>query len=175
MEFRKGKAVKPFDHPAELNIHFKGRITYKDYRNLILGATFKGPVYIVIVGGAILSILLTVLVGVNSLGSISFPIIPFGLLIYVPIHTIAAAKRLYKTNQLFQEELTYRLDNYGIHLKGEAVDSTQSWSHFYKIKETKHFFMLYRGEMELTLLDKKMIAPTDVITFQRFIKLLNVR
>lgn len=173
---KKEKAVKRIDYTDELNINFKGQIAYKDYRNLILGITFKRPLYVLIAGIMVLSLLSILIYGMDSWNSVSlnlFPWVPIGLVIYVPIHTIAGIKKLYHADQLLQEQLTYRLDNYGIHMKGETVDLTQKWIHFYKIKETKYFFLLYHGEMVATLLDKKMFALNDVIIFQRFIKSLD--
>jgi hypothetical protein len=97
-----------------------------------------------------------------------------GILLTIPILTLLEIKKLYQTNKIFQGELNYYLNNESIHIKGETVDSIQKWSHFYKIKETSNFFMLYHGKTVATLLDKKMFSDSELEKFKRFIKSINI-
>ncbi len=55
------------------------------------------------------------------------------------------------------------------------MDSTQKWTHFYQIRETKRFFMFYQGKMVATLLEKKMFSENELQEFNEFIRSLNVK
>jgi hypothetical protein len=174
---RKKNTVEIIEFTDELDIHFTGKIVYADYKKLILNRTFRKPVYLVLIGITALYTLSLAVSGADvwdALTSDYIPCVYIGLFIFVPISTIIQIKKIYKTNKIFQETLTYTLNNTAIHIKGETMDSTQNWTRFFKIVETKEFFMLYQGEAVATLLDKKMFSPGDVPTFQRFIKSLNV-
>ncbi len=67
------------------------------------------------------------------------------------------------------------MTNESIQIKGDSLDSTQKWTHFYQIKESKKFFLFYQGKEIATLIDKKMFSETDLIEFQNFIQSLNIK
>ena len=66
------------------------------------------------------------------------------------------------------------LTNDSIHIKGETFDTIQKWTSFYKVKETKSFFLFYPGEGVFILMDKKMFTENDLSNFKRFIYSLNL-
>ena len=175
---RKGKIIEIIDYDKDLNINLTGKIEYNDYRNLILGLSFKKPIYLVVLGIMIL-FALTFLDNrermMNQINSNYFIFIVIGVFILSPILTTIRIKKLYRINKIFQEQLNYRLNNDSIHIKGNTVDSTQKWTHFYKIKETKNFLMLYHSKLVATLLEKKMFTENELNEFKRFINSLNVK
>ena len=174
---RKPRKIETVEYPDVLLIHLSGEIGYKDYRNLILGLTFKKPVYLAISGILILN-LLAIITNKQSYSNYFDPnyflCIIFGIFFLSPLFTINRIKKIYKTNKIFHEKLDYTITNESIQIKGESVDSTQKWTHFFKIKETKSFFMLYQGTMVATLLDKKMFNVSDLEEFRRFLKSIHV-
>ena len=97
-----------------------------------------------------------------------------GIFILLPVLTVIQIKKLYKTNKIFQEQLDYCITNDSINIKGNTIDSTQKWTHFYQVRVTKNFFMFYQGKMVATLLDKKMFSENELREFNKFIKSLNV-
>lgn len=175
---KKERVIEIVDYDKELNINVTGQIEYADYRNLILELSFKKPMYLVLLG-IMLLFSLTFIVNnenmMNQFDSNYFIFIIFGVFLLSPILTIIQIKRLYKTNRLFQERLSYCLTNDAINIKGSTVDSTQKWTHFYQIRVTNKFFMFYHGKMVATLLDKKMFSQTELQEFDKFIKSLNVK
>jgi len=176
---KKERVVEIIDYDKVLNIKLTGQIEYVDYRNLIFGLSFKKPIYLVVLG-IMLLFSLTFLVNrdnmMNQLDSNNFIfIIIGGVFLLSPILTLIQIKKLYKTNKIFQERLHYILANDSINIKGNTVDSTQKWNHFYQIRETKNFFMFYQGKMIATLLDKKMFSEIELKDFQKFIKSLNIK
>ncbi|WP_088656272.1 YcxB family protein [Geofilum rhodophaeum] len=177
-KIKKEKVVETIDYDGELKIDLTGQIEYIDYRNLILGISFKKPIYIVVLG-ILLLFSLTFVVNrenmMNQLDSNYFIFIIIGVFLLSPFFTLIQIKRLYNTNSIFKEELNYILTNDSIQIKGETVDSTQKWTHFYQIRETKKFFMFYHGKMIATLIDKKMFLENDLQEFQRFTKSLRLK
>jgi hypothetical protein len=173
-KIQKNKYSKPIEYLAELNIHFTSQISYKDYKSLMLELSFKKPVYFVLIGIIIL-LALSLLANdhITSNSYIIITVLIFGV-IFIPIATIRQIKRMYQTNQIFHEQLKYSLDNNSIHIKGNTIDSTVLWTRFYKIKETKRFFMLYSGENIATLLEKKMFPEKAINEFREFIKSLSL-
>ena len=176
-KIKKDRVISIVDFTEKLEINLKGQISYKDYRNLTFGLSFKKPTFFVTFG-ILLLFSMTFFLNQNSVTTSSFPyyLIFIFLVVFLltPFLTLFQIKKLYQTNKIFQEQLDYYLNNESIHIKGETVDSIQKWSHFYKIKETTDFFMLYHGKMVATLLDKKMFSESDLSEFKRFIKSINV-
>ena len=170
---RNSKAIEIVAYPEELAIRFSGQIGYTDYRNLILGLTYKKPFYL----GLMAVILLNLFAFITDQKTVTnyfytnyFLLIIFGIFMLSPFFTFYKIKKQYHTNKIFQEILEYSLNNESIHIKGDTVNSTQKWSHFFKIKETKNFFMLYQGAGMATLLDKKMFNNRDLEEFRKFVK-----
>ena len=174
---RKPSQYEINEYNGELNLELNGQIKYEDYRNYILTQTFKKPIYLVLF---VVFILLIINLLISEAGIISqfmdnpLIFIVFGAVFLAPVITLIQIKKIYKTNKFFHEVLTYRINNEGICIKGKTVDSTQNWSHFYQIKETKSFFMLYQGKMVATILDKSMFNEEESEEFQCFIKSLNI-
>jgi len=177
---KKVKSVKPIEitpYNDTLNITLSGQLTYKDYRNLILRISYLKPVYLIFLGIIILS---GVSIGQSlenskvQLSSYYFVFVAFAVVFVTPLITLIRIKKNYKSSKIFQGPLEYHLTNETIQVKGETLDSTQKWTHFYKIKDTKDFIMLYHAEMVATLLDKKMFSETELQEFRRFIKSLDV-
>jgi len=177
-KIRKEKVIQTIDYDNELNIALTGQIDYIDYRNLILGISFKKPIYIVVLGIILLFSLNFVVNSDNMMtqsDSNYFIFIFIGVFLLSPFFTLIQIKKRYNTNSIFKEELNYILTNDSIQIKGETVDSTQKWTHFYQIRETKKFFMFYQGKMIATLLDEKMFSDNDLREFQKFTKSLFLR
>ena len=174
---KRDKVINIIDFPEKLEISLRGQISYKDYRNLNLALNFKKPFFYVI---PVIFLLFSMTFFLNQ-DSATNSNVPFysvfiilGVFLITPLLTLYQIKKLYQTNKIFQKPLDYLLNNESIHIKGETVDSIQKWSHFFKIKETSDFFMLYQGKMIATLLDKKMFSDSELAEFKRFIKSINV-
>ncbi len=174
----KDKVREIIDYPGDLKINFKGKIEYKDYRNLILGLTFKKPFYLVFIGIMFLFTMPLFAKEENILNQSDFYyliLIFMVVFLFSPFITLVRIKRIYKTHDIFKEQLNYNITNDSIHVKGDTFDSTLAWTHFYQLRETKNFFMFYHGTVVATILDKKMFSQTDLTEFQQFIKSLNVK
>jgi len=176
-KIKKDKVIKIVEYEKTLNINLTGQIEYSDYRNLILNLNFKNPTYLVVFGIMFLFLLTLVVNGKNMMNQFDsnlFIYLIITVFLLLPVLTLTQIKKLYKTNKIFHEKLNYYITNDSINIKGNTVDSTQKWTHFYQIRVTKNFFMFYHGKMVATLLDKKMFTETELKEFNKFIKSLNV-
>jgi NADH:ubiquinone oxidoreductase subunit 6 (subunit J) len=174
---RKRKIIEYTDYNQGLNIKLNGKIEYKDYRNLILGLTFKKPIFVLPYSLVLFFILSTIDNGntmntENQLGSYYMIIFFTVIFILSPVLIIVHTKKQYNTNKIIREEFNYHLTNDYLHIKGETVDSIQKWTHFYRVKETSNFFIFYQDKTIATLLYKKMFSENDLAEFKIFIKSL---
>ena len=173
-KIRKVKPIETINYAKDLNITLTGKISYSDYRNLILGISFKKPIYLVLFG-ILLLFSISFFINKENMPDQYLVIIILGVFVLSPIISIIQIKKLYQTNAIFKEVLKYTIDNQSLTIQGETVDSRQSWNHFYMIRETKSFFMFYHGKMVATLIDKKMFTDNDLIEFSKFIKSLAIK
>lgn len=173
---KKERIIPTIKYDKDLNIHLSGQIQYRDYRNLMLKISFSRPIHLFPVGLQFLA-MLYILVSVEFKESqfyyYSFFVILL-ILIFSHIYIILHVRKQYSTNIIFKDKLEYHLTNESLHIKGDSFESTQKWARFYRIKETKTFFMFYQGEMLATLIDKKMFTVNELLEFQQFIKSLNI-
>lgn len=156
---------------GKLDINISGKVDYKDYRNLILGLTFKSRHWFLI------CIFVLMFIFANYENSLK------EILISIPIFTGLAAlfgfavsnsiKKQYKETIVLQNHMHYHLDNETIRIQGETFDSTNKWTHFMKIKETKNFFLFYHGRVA-TFLHKKMFNNIELNEFRKFIQSLDI-
>ncbi len=175
---KKDKEIEPINYDKELNLNLSGKIDYNDYRNLILGLSFKNPVYLISFGITLLFSMNYIAYGENINDQSNFKYLTFifiGLFLLTWIFTLKKIKNLYNTNSLFHEKLNYILTNESLQIKGDSLDSTQKWTRFYQIKESKKFFLFFQGKEIATLIDKKMFSEADLIEFQNFIQSLNIK
>jgi len=173
---KKEKVIEPTIYNKDLNIDLTGQIRYIDYRNLVFGISFKRPITLVALGILLLFSLAYIVNRGNIMNQFESGYLIFiGIVLLSPLITLIQIKRLYKTNKILQEKLHYRLTNDSIQIKGETVDSTQKWTRFYQVRETKKFFMFYHGKMLATLIDKQMFSENDLREFQEFTKSLNLK
>ena len=163
------------NYDGVLCIRFSARITFKDYLNLIFRLSFRKPVFLIYLGFTLLIIVNFITSGsrIALQGDIIFPgVFVLVVVVLLPVILFFQTKRIYASNKLFHEQVSYSLDNNVITIKGETFESSIQWSHFLKITETKNFFMLYQGKTNATLLDKNAMTLPDRDEFRKFIKSL---
>ena len=173
---KKSKVVDIIEYNKILEINFSGRINYTEYRNLIIGLSFKRPMYLVLLSTIFLFTIPFIInraYMINNIDSYLFVFIFYGVYLLSPVFNILQIRKLYNSNKNFQEPLNYILTNESINIKGNTIESTLKWTHFIQIKETKNFFLFYTGKSVATLLDKKMFSESDLQEFHNFFKSLN--
>ena len=163
-------------YSKSLDIKLIGKIEFGNYRNLLIRNSIKKTNIFIFLGFSTLLLLATINNSGNTLRT-NLPIL-FLLLVVVlftPILTHFQAKKLYESNKIFQETLEYHITNDSIQIKGISVNSTLKWSHFFKLKETKGFFMFFHGENVATLIEKQMFNSENLKEFYEFINSLDLK
>ena len=165
------KQMKTVEYTSNLNLNFNGQISYKDYRNTSLELYFKKRWF---TPAIVLLAMISLLLSEN-------PDIPFiiimcvFILLILPFLIIRSAKKLYTQNKIFHEKLTYHLDNEKMTIEGDTVSATHNWSRFFKIQETRTFFLLYQDSIVANFLDKKMFSADEIVEFRKFVHSLNIK
>jgi len=172
----KKEILVPYDR--ELNIQFKSQIEYEEYRNLIFGLSFKRPIFLIMFGLILLNIInMFTNKNISYIDqNLIFPIIlGLSVVVFAPLIIYYQTRQVYKSSKLFHENINYSIDNNSVKMNGVTFESELKWTHFYKIKETKNFFMLYQGKTIANLLDKKNMNNGDINEFRLFIRSLNLK
>ena len=169
------KTIKAIGYTDTLNINLAGQVSYTDYRNLILGLSFKRPIYLITLVCSIFFLLLSIINNERESSQIFLTMFLTLCLLLLPILTLVRIKKIYRTSIIFKEQINYKLTNDSINIKGETFEGVQKWTSFYKTKETKGFFMFYQGEGAATLLDKKMFTDDELAEFKQFFQSLNIK
>lgn len=169
---KKKKSINISDYTKTLNINVSGSVSYKDYRNLMLGIIFKKPTYLFYLVIFILLFFSTIN-GNESFSDIIannlFIYFLIGIFCILPILTLIQIKKNYQTNKFLHESITYSLTNESVHLQANSFETTQNWTNFIKTQETKSFFVLYQSNNAINILDKKMFTKEEIREIQSFI------
>jgi len=171
-KIKKIKPVQIIDYIDTLDINLSGRILYKDYRNLNLKLAFGNWIYIIFIC-LIFLCFLPYLIDNDSAGQITNLILFLLFICFILlIPILRRSKKIYRT---FHGQLNYKLTNETIQITTETTNSISKWTSFYKVKETKDFFMFYQSAGIATLLYKKMFTDEDLTNFKQFICSLNLK
>ncbi|PWJ44564.1 YcxB family protein [Sediminitomix flava] len=166
-----------FNH--ELNIEFKGKLNYADYRNLILRKTLNKPIFLVTPFAMFFLILLVSSNTLNNLSElehlVSSLVITLLAIVLLSSMTIKQIRRTFYTNKIFQEEIQYTLTNQSIDMKGDTFESVINWERFIQISEDKNYILLYQDHIIATFLDKKMFSSDELILFRSFLDSLGLK
>lgn len=164
------------EYSNSLNIHLKGKIELRNYRNLIFQNSIQKPHAFIYIGIFII-VLMSAFNHTEGASNVTvlLPIILLSVFLSIPYIIYLQAKKQYYSNKIFQEILEYHLTNESLKIKGETVDSIQKWNHFFKLKDAKDFFVFYSGQNVATLIDKKMFNTENLNEFNKFIESLNIK
>jgi Ca2+/Na+ antiporter len=167
----KTEETKPIteEYTGNLNLHFNGQISYKDYRNTSLEMYLKRRWLTLVV--MLLFIVLLLLSNRMEMPAIIMWVV---ISLLLPFFAIHSAKKLYKQNKMFHETLTYDLNNETIQIQGDTVNTSMHWNRLFKIQETKSFFLLYHDSLVATWLDKTMFSGDEIVEFRKFVASLAI-
>lgn len=177
-KLKREKEIEHIAYDKDLNIDLNGRIQYKDYRNLIFGLTFNKPLFLFAGLMLLLSLVYNLYLEENVINYLktNYSILLVLIIVFIfPIIVLIQIKKAYNSTQILNESFEYTLDNESIHIKGHMIESTQSWSRFYQMRETKKFFMFYENTTIAVLLNKDMFSDRDLIDFKDFVRSLNIK
>lgn len=175
---RAQKAHEIEAYEGTLSMAWKQHMSWRDYRNVMLEINFKSK-GAVLFAVAFLMLVANAFFALGKEDSAEYPYalvaVLFMLPVLVPFALFRQYKRAYASNRSLHEELSCTLTNEAIEIKGSTVDTYMNWNHFMRIRETKHFFLLYQSHMVANFLDKRQLSEAECKAFRKFIRSLDVQ
>lgn len=92
----------------------------------------------------------------------AFPIFLI-IIILTPLSVYFLSKRNYNSARGLKDPIVYTFTESGVYAKGENFESALAWSLYYKIVETKRYFILYQNNMVLNLVPKAAFKSQEQI------------
>lgn len=167
----KNKSLPTFD--GTLNIRYTGRISYADYRNLLLGITLKRPVFVFFIAVMIL-LAIVVLSDINAESdhSLTLYLLLFMVLyaVLLPVFSVIRTRQYYKSNVFFQTDTEYHITNDELATVNSTADSTVKWTRFYRVTESRDFLLLYYDRIMAVFIDKRQLTLAQVVDLKQFIE-----
>ena len=78
---------------------------------------------------------------------------------------------IYKSKPYLFENISYEFTHWGVVRHGEKTEFSKPWRDITKIKETKAFFLLYVGNADFHIIQKRMFENDSSITeFRNLLK-----
>lgn len=163
----------PFNGTLELKLN--GIIGYKEYRNLVLGLTYKKSYYVFILGILCLFFLSFIQNMSQDFSQISGSLIMVPIVfILLPSLTLIQINKSYKTNKFLNEPLEFQITNNYLQITGQSFNTLLYWNHFHKMKETEKFWLFFPENYTMILLKKEMFSPNELKLFNEFVSSLNI-
>jgi hypothetical protein len=96
-------------------------------------------------------------------------ILPFWM-ISMPLMTRRAQKKLYARSKHFHGPMSLDIDDYGMTVKGDGIDSRMAWSNFASFYEDDHSFVIYQSSAIFHPLPKRMMSAEQIAELRECFK-----
>ena len=159
----------PYTTPFSL--HVQGKITYEEYRHLMLSLVMRSPAYLFIL---ICPLILVSAYFANSVDITWALVSVLFVFVLLPVITLSKIKKQYQAAKALHTDISYHITNDFIRAKGNDIDSTSKWTYFIRIKETKQFILLYHSQMVAVTLHKKLFTLKELNEFKAFLQSLPI-
>ena len=136
----------------------KTKISFKEYRSLLLGLTYKKPVMKIIlcVGFSMLIWILGYYLHLLPVPKpMIYQFITLTLIAVVqPFVIYMTIKRNYDSSNHLGEQLEIELTESEIKIKGESFYTEIAWNKIFKIDEQKNWFLIYQNNLSAIIIPK---------------------
>ena len=128
-------------------IEIKVNLSEQEYYKLSLKLAFKRPLIILFSSIGLFNLISWAYI--FSAGQNSYPTLVIGLIMtfMVPLSLYFSSKKVYASNQLLQEELTYYISEQQIRIVGSSFEDEYGWEEISKISISKHWVLIYRQDV----------------------------
>ena len=152
----------------EKSFTIRQNLTFRDFLSSTLYYYLSGRLlrrfFLILVGLALLSMFLgldTTSKGINSARLIS-SFAPFLIfLIGVVAFAFTTCLYIYKSKPYLFHNVSYDFTHWGVVRHGDRTDFSKPWRDISKIKETKAFFLIYIGNSDFHIIQKRMFAGSE--------------
>ena len=97
------------------------------------------------------------------------------LLLIVVIFAFLICLYIYKSKPYLFDNVSYNFTHWGVVRHGERTEFSKPWREISKIKETKAFFLLYVGNTDFHIIQKRMFTNLDELNDFRLLLQENVK
>jgi len=97
------------------------------------------------------------------------------LFVFIFIRTYFSVKKIFYSNKMIQESISYTFTNENIETKGETFDAEFGWDSVYKVKEKKEWFLIYQTVQVMNMVPKKYFTKDQILKLREIIKNNNVK
>ncbi|WP_312391094.1 YcxB family protein [Chryseobacterium sp.] len=95
--------------------------------------------------------------------------------VFIIIRTYFSVRRIFYSNQMIQENISYTFTNENIQSKGETFDLEFAWNTVYKVKEKKDWFLIYQTAQIMNMVPKKFFTKDQILEFRNIVKNNKIR
>ncbi len=95
--------------------------------------------------------------------------------VFIIIRTYFSVRKIFYSNQMIQENISYTFTNENIQSKGETFDSEFAWNTVYKMKEKKDWFLIYQTAQIMNMVPKKFFTKDQILEFRNIVKNNKIR
>ncbi|MEI6946712.1 YcxB family protein [Paraflavisolibacter sp. H34] len=153
-------------------------LTFREFASSTLYYYFSGRLlkrfFLFLTGLALLSVFLGFASASNGIDLVTIissfaPIII--LLIAVTAFAFFICLYIYKSKPYLFEGVSYDFTHWGVERLGERTEFSKPWRDITEFKETKAFFLLYVGNNDFHIIQKRMFAnPEELNDFRKLLK-----
>ena len=151
----------------------KTKISFKEYRNLLFGLTYKKPILRLLLSIAFI-ILLWILGYYFHFLPVPRPeIYQYITLVLItvvqPIFIYITIKRNYDSSNHLGELLEIEVTHKEIKIQGESFYTEVAWKKLFKIDEQTNWFLIYQNTLSAIIIPKKDLSGHQVSEFKKII------
>ena len=100
----------------------------------------------------------------------AIPFLVIGFILYTSSKVI---KKNYKKNQRYYNDVTITLSKENFKTEGKDFQNTNKWENYYKIKETKDWFLIFIDKHQAHVIEKSQIKEFSQEDLKKFFRLLS--
>jgi len=150
----------------------KTRITYPEYKRIMLLLSFRKPRVIFFLIIIVLIIINALFRSMNNRQYI-FLALFLAYTVFVIFRMRGAIKKSYDSNLRLQGEIEYDITSDKMKITGTSFNSELDWSTTYKIEELKNWFLVYGSAQTANLIPKKDMTDDEINTLREIFRNLH--
>src|SRR5688572_8952059 len=147
-------------------MQIKTKITFKEYRNLLFGLTYKRTIMKILMGVGVAMIFWIVgyythLIPVPK--PLIYQYITLSLIFVVqPLVVFWMIKRNFDSSNHLGEQLEINVTQTEINVRGESFYLEITWNKVFKIMEVKNWFLIYQNNLTAILISKDDLTKKEM-------------
>lgn len=149
----------------------KTHLSEKDFINANIRLLYNKPGTWFIIAVAIF-ILLSTLYSLLFEPQYSSPvqiILPFAMLVWLPLITYFSAKKNYSTNKRVNEAIEYQFDNDLLSVKGESFAAQFTWDRLYRVSGTRNWLFIWQTKNSANVIPRACITDEQIVQLKKIL------